>query len=272
MSEQKNKIVLNKINIKTETKEPKKELKKEKSNKETKETIDKKEKLNSSSISIVIVEKGGTLKSLAVKEFKQEDLYKKCGFKQPSGFDFQTDWIVKIDSQQYQVALYAKSEGKANTENKYDFPPPVDSTLYFGSCALIGYKLSSSVDGNEDKVLCNLSVELWKKIYEKLFGGFEDLAAEDEDDDASLEEDMALDALPKSKKTKVGGYLKDGFVVSDEDCEDEMGSGDYSDGTDDEEEEDENILKPVRKGQDDDDLDITIDYGSELSEEEYMVE
>jgi len=271
MSEQKKKIVLNKINIKTETKKEAKEKQEitEQSNKKTKKTVDKKEKLNSSSISIVIVEKGGTLKSLAVKEFKQEDLYKKCGFKQPSGFDFQTDWIVKIDSQPYQVSLYAKSEGKANTENKYDFPPPVDSTLYFGSCALIGYKLSSS---SEEKVLCNLSVELWKKIYEKLFGGFEDLGAEDEDDDASLEEDMALDALPKSKKTKVGGYLKDGFVVSDEDCEDELGSGDYSDGTDDEEEEDENILKPVRKGQDEDDLDITIDYGSELSEEEYIDE
>ena len=251
MSEQQNKIVSKKIKIQTETK--------------VKNV--KKEKINSSSISILIVEKGGALKSLAVKEFKKEELYKKCGFKQPNGFDFQTDWIVKIEEQRYQVSLYAKSEGKANTENKYDFPPPVDSTLYFGSCALVGYKISSA----EEKVLCNLSVELWKKIYEKLFGGFEDLGADDEDDDASLEEDMALEALPKSKKTKVGGYLKDGFVVSDEDCEDDLGSGDYSDGSDDEEEE-EDILKKVCKEDDEDDLNITIDYGSELSEEEYIDE
>ena len=32
-------------------------------------------------LTIVIVEKTGTLKSLSIKDFKVEDLYKKCGFK-----------------------------------------------------------------------------------------------------------------------------------------------------------------------------------------------
>ena len=32
-------------------------------------------------LNVIIVEKVGTLKSLAVKDFKLEELYKKCGFK-----------------------------------------------------------------------------------------------------------------------------------------------------------------------------------------------
>ena len=82
---------------------------------------------------IVIVDKSGTLKSLNVKDFKEEELYKKCGFKKAEGFGKQTDWLVKISGQgKYGVSVFAKTEGKANTENKYDFPPPIDKKLFFG--------------------------------------------------------------------------------------------------------------------------------------------
>ena len=37
-------------------------------------------------LNIVIVEKNGSLKSLAIKEFKLEDLFKKCGFKKAEDF------------------------------------------------------------------------------------------------------------------------------------------------------------------------------------------
>lgn len=48
------------------------------------------------------------------------------------GFVKQTTWAsVKINGVKYTVDLYGKTEGKANTENKYDFPPPVDNTLFF---------------------------------------------------------------------------------------------------------------------------------------------
>ena len=43
------------------------------------------------------------------------------------------------------------------------------------------------------------------KVYEKLFGGFEDLKSESESEDE-------LDEVPDDMKTK-DGYLKDGFVV-----------------------------------------------------------
>jgi hypothetical protein len=41
----------------------------------------------SQSLNIIIVEKLGTLKSLLIKDFKVEDLYKKCGFQIYSDLD-----------------------------------------------------------------------------------------------------------------------------------------------------------------------------------------
>ena len=206
----------------------------------------------SQNISVIIVEKIGSLKSLTIKDYKEEELHKKCGFKKPDGFSKQTEWGIKLDGKKYIVALFAKTEGKANTENKYDFPPPVDTTLFFGNCVLV-----SSVKKDDGSFgVVSLSVEQWDKMYEKLFGGFEDLAATCAEDEAEEDE---LDSIPASKKTKQG-YLKDGFVV-DSDSSDEKGDyeSDDSDGDDDEEEE--------QDGQEEI-LEIE-DIGSELSEEEY---
>jgi hypothetical protein len=199
----------------------------------------------------VIVEKVGSLKSLTIKDYKEDELYKKCGFKKPDGFSKQTEWGIKLDGKKYVVALFAKTEGKANTENKYDFPPPVDSTLFFGNCVLVStIKKDDGAFG-----LVSLSLEQWDKMYEKLFGGFEDLAATCAEDEAEEDE---LDNIPDSKKTKQG-YLKDGFVVdSDSDEKDNYGSDD-SDGDEDETEDSEEQEEVLELE----------DIGSELSEEEY---
>ena len=134
------------------------------------------------SLTIIIVDKGGSLKTLTVKEYKVEELYKKCGFKKSEGFNLQVEWPVKIEGQKYLIQMYGKLDGKANTENKYDFPPPVDKNLYFGSCVLVGMIR----DDTNNRTNINLSIELWDKIYEKLFGGFENLALtcnEDEEEE-----------------------------------------------------------------------------------------
>ena len=205
----------------------------------------------SQNISVIIVEKIGSLKSLTIKDYKEEELYKKCSFKKPDGFSKQTEWGIKLDGKKYIVALFAKTEGKANTENKYDFPPPVDTTLFFGNCVLV----STIKKDNGLFEIVSLSLEQWDKMYEKLFGGFEDLAATCAEDEAEEDE---LDSIPASKKTKQG-YLKDGFVVdSDSDEKGEYVSDD-SDG-DEEETEDSEEQEEV--------LEIE-DIGSELSEEEY---
>jgi hypothetical protein len=101
---------------------------------------------------------------LTVKDYKVEELYKKCGFKKSEGFTLQVEWPVKLEGQRYLIQMYGKLDGKANMENKYDFPPPVDKNLYFGSCALVGMLR----DDSNNRAHINLSVELWNKIFEKL--------------------------------------------------------------------------------------------------------
>ena len=89
-------------------------------------------------VEIVIVERAGALKQTKIKDFKYSDLYKKCKFRKSDGFDKRAVWEKKINGEKVIVELWARNSGKANTENKYDFPPPVDNALYFGACALVG--------------------------------------------------------------------------------------------------------------------------------------
>ena len=210
--------------------------------------------MSQKSVTIIIVDKGGSLKTLAVKVYNVEELYKKCGFKKSDGFNLQVEWPVKIDGQRLLVQMYGKLNGKANMENKYDFPPPVDKKLYFGSCALVGMIR----DDSNNKSLINLSIELWNKIYEKLFGGFEDLALTCVEDD---EEDDELENIPKHIKTKKGGYLKDGFVVDSSDTEEIICSD-----TEDEDGIIDESSDETSEVEDDDNLE---EIGSELSEEAY---
>jgi hypothetical protein len=207
-------------------------------------------------LDIIIVEKGGSLKALAVKDFKLDELYKKCGFKKGDDFVKQVEWNAKYDGKKYFVEVYAKTDGRPNSENKYDFPPPIDTTLFFGNCAILAYLKKS--DGSAEYV--SLSLPLWNKIYEKLFGGFEDLAATAAEDEAEEDE---LANVPKEKKTKQG-YLKDGFVVDSSDTEENNSGGN---SVDESEEEDEDESEETSEDQDDD---LVIEeLGSELSEESY---
>jgi hypothetical protein len=202
---------------------------------------------------IIIVEKGASLKTLTVKDYKETELYKKCGFKNSEGFLLQVEWPVKIDGQKYLVQMYGKLEGKANMENKYDFPPPVDKKLYFGACCLVGFIRD---DSNERSPI-HLTLELWNKIYEKLFGGFEDLTTTCNDDE---DEEDELENIPKSMKTKKGGYLKDGFVVDSSDTDElDPSDSDIDEDDDEEDEPTESVEEEL----------VLEDVGSELSEEQY---
>jgi hypothetical protein len=204
-------------------------------------------------LDIIIVERVGSLKILSIKDFKQEDIYKKCGFKKAEDFNKQTEWSVKFDGKKYCIQVFAKAEGRANSENKYDFPPPIDTKLFYGSCAIVAQ--IKKEDGS--KVYTNLTLPLWNKIYEKLFGGFEDLATTAKEDE---EEEDELDNVPKEKKTKQG-YLKDGFVVDSSDTEENTPEGTDSDIEDDNDEDEDEC-------EGEDEL-VIEDIGSELSEESY---
>lgn len=157
-------------------------------------------------VKVIVVNKAGQLKELNIKKLDREELYKKAGLKKPINFIKQTVWTVTLSETNIELELWAKTDGKAGYENKYDFPPPVDTTLYFGSCILL--LCNSNNHTPED-----LTIDKWKQIYNTLFGGFEDLNNENSED--SNDE---LDEIPQLFKTKEG-YLKDEFI-----CEDTMNS------------------------------------------------
>jgi hypothetical protein len=169
---------------------------------------------------IIIVEKLGSIKQVNFKNYDENELYKKAGFKSAEGFKCHTSWTIDMDSKKYTISVYGKTIGKANQENKYEFPPPIDNTLFFGNCVVV-----KKLESNSNEVV-DLSESAWNEIYEKLYGGFEDLG----DEDSEEEEDDEDDDIPRTKT----GYAKDGFVVDDdEDVDDE----DDEDVDDDEEEE-----------------------------------
>ena len=209
-------------------------------------------------INIIIVDKNGTLKCVNFKNFDEQNIYKKCNLKKSDDFELKTTWEINIDKNKLYVDLYAKEKGRAGNENKYDFPPPVDTVLYYGSCALV-------LKDNKKKCI-NLSVDKWELIYEKLFGGFENLdknALEDEDEDDELEE------IPLELKTKNGGYMKDDFVVDDDDEENEDGDVEDDDELSEELSWNDNNDDETLIISDDEDDEMFDELGSELSEEQY---
>jgi len=210
-------------------------------------------------LNVIIVEKNAALKMLSIKDFREEELFKKCGFKKADDFTKQTQWSIKLNGSKYIVDVYAKTEGRANSENKYDFPPPIDVKLFFGNCAIIAKKQDLSDEGKFKYT--NLSLDLWEKMYEKLFGGFEDLTMTAIEDENEIDE---LENIPKEKKTK-NGYLKDGFVVDSSDTEED---DDVSDDDEEDEYDDEDDTDEVDG---DDELELEM-IGSELSEEDYDYE
>ena len=163
-------------------------------------------------MNVLIIEKDGNITETKIKNDNIETIYKKLLFKNDKNFKVRTEWNVKINKKKYNILLYAKNDGRANSENKYDFPPPVDSELYFGNCMLLNY---------ENNELSDLTKEEWLCVYEKLFGGFENLNDTLEEDEKEEDE---LDDISDEMKTK-DGYLKDGFVVDD--SNDEYSDEDY---------------------------------------------
>ena len=108
-----------------------------------------------------------------------------------------------MSKKKYQV--YGKKNGRANTENKYDFPPPIDTLLLFGTVCILK---------KQDEDFVSLTKEEWDKTYETLFGGFEDLG--DSDGERSTDSEVFSD----DNYTKEG-YLKDDFIVDDDELEEE---------------------------------------------------
>ena len=86
---------------------------------------------------IIVIDKTGTVKETNIKEYVPNDLYKKANFKTTEGFQHRNKWDLDLNNTKYHISVYGKINGKAGQENKYDFPPPIDNTLFFGGCVLV---------------------------------------------------------------------------------------------------------------------------------------
>jgi hypothetical protein len=154
---------------------------------------------------ILIIDRNSVVKPYNAKVYSEEDLYKKAGFKSKEGFAKHAEWKIALNKKDCIVELYGKTNGRAGQENKYEFPPPIDNALFFGSCVLVCKSQNEVID---------ISPKDWETIYDQLYGGFEDISSKDTDDDDSEEEED--DTLPRTKE----GYVKDGFIVEDDTEED----------------------------------------------------
>ena len=153
----------------------------------------------------IVIEKNTNKKevNINIETINIEKLSQVCGFRKHSDFENHIIWETEFEENVYDIYLFGKTTGRANTENKYDFPPPVDNILFFGNCLLI-----ACFNGTD--VISDLTIKQWDKIYEHLFGGFEDLGSETSSEDE-------LENVPDELKTEEG-YLKDDFVVDDNDA------------------------------------------------------
>jgi hypothetical protein len=206
---------------------------------------------------IVIVERNGDLRASQMNSYTPSELRKKCKCKPSSKFEMHAEWAysgfecaTNDPDERFIVELWACDDGNAGQENKYEFPPPVDTILFFGGCALVAKDMTSQ------RRVIPLTLEKWDKMYNFLFGGFDTLVNCDDDDN----EEDELDSIPASRKTK-DGYLKDGFVVDT--SSDENHDDDDTDEDEDEDEDDED---------DDADEDADEDDEDEYEEEDDAVE
>lgn len=204
-------------------------------------------------VKCILIKKGGNVKCSNLKLSSLDEIHKKCGFMNNNNFDHRNIW--SLDNSVF-YSIFAKNKGKAGTENKYELPPPVDSTLFFGTMIILKHSDKMyDIDNLQD-----LTLDEWNNVYETLFGGFEDLDSNEE-----MSEDEEIDEENLTKE----GYLKDDFVVDDEDSienedsEFEDISEEYEDDEEDEEDDEQ------EEDNDDEQENEEEDGEDEEDEEEY---
>ena len=158
-------------------------------------------------VKVIVVKKSGTFRIDNYDLENDEKLYKLAGLKNSNDFECVATWnMTNEKNNMYDYCVYAKKIGNAGQENKYDFPPPIDTDLFFGSCIILK---------KNNESYKSIRLEEWDFIYETLFGGFEDIGeydSEDEEEEDELDDDVEF--------TK-SGYVQDGFVVDDDEQEED---------------------------------------------------
>lgn len=196
----------------------------------------------------IVVDKNKKISSLKLSN--TENLYKKIGLKTDEGFGKQCEWNVSIE--QYpsmSIELYGKKIGKANYENKYEFPPPMDNQMFFGKCILLGFV--------NNKEYFSLTEELWEKISFQL-------------NNQQESEEILKSKKIIYKKCKKEKEEEDDLQLSSSENEEE----EYEEEEEEEEDEEENfydILLSQNKMEKENSIDnLYTEYEIELIEEKYL--
>ena len=156
------------------------------------------------SYNVIVVNKNGSLSNSILDNI--ENIYKKAGLKSLDGFLKHCDWEISIDEYpKLFIQVYGKIKGKADNENKYEFPPPIDNHLFFGKCIIVGF-----IQNKTENQYISLSVDLWKKIYNKLYS-FEDLGTQDTDENDEDEYETE-----SSDDEEHDANVDDGFELTEE--------------------------------------------------------
>lgn len=149
----------------------------------------------------ILITKGGEIEQKTTKKkIEKENTFKLCNYKNNSGFEKLHTFQIKKTESDDGYEIYGKKNGRANSENKYEFPPPIDKELYFGTLCIIK---------REDDDVVDLTTDEWETVYESLFGGFEDI--ENSDEERSLDSEV----YSSDEYTKEG-YHKDTFIIDDD--------------------------------------------------------
>lgn len=215
-------------------------------------------------VQCVVIDKQNNKKQVKIN-VNSDQFYKKCKLRSAKDFDYRHSWKIKEEGEDMYLSIFAKNNGRANTENKCELPPPLDNQLYFGSMLVVKHKEEGKYNMDD---LVELTVENWEKHYNKLYGGFEDLG---EEDSYSSEESIDPELL-----TKEGYSKEDGFVVeSDEEIIDDEGDEDEEEEDEEEyiggEESDEDESDDASEDESESEYDSEDSYiASELEEEEYV--
>lgn len=154
----------------------------------------------------VFVCKNGDIEQKVTKhEITNEKIFKLCNYKNSTTFEKLHYFTRENNDSGIEYEIYGKKTGRANSENKYEFPPPIDKELYFGSLCILKREKGEIID---------LDVDEWYSLYDSLFGGFEDI--EDSDEQRSLDTEV----YSSDEYTKEG-YLKNSFIIDSEELEEE---------------------------------------------------
>ena len=150
-------------------------------------------------VKIIIAKRDGSLCEKKTKSFDESDVYKYGGFKTMKDFGCVHSFELNKARIKYMQKIRAKQIMKINTNSSTN-----DTTLYFGNICILKY--------DNDGQCVDLDCQEWEKVYEELFGGFEDIGNSDGSSTRSMDSEIYSDEEYTDE-----GYLKDGFVVDDND-------------------------------------------------------